>query len=502
MQEQLFASERLKALTDRLEQGVSDIFQSGQYAAYLTAMSKFHHYSFGNAMLIFMQCPNASHVAGYHDWKRKFGRQVKRGEHGITILAPCPYRRRKEVEETAPDGSTATTIQLVQRVGFRTVTVFDVSQTEGKPLSELVHKLTGDVADYERMTEAICALSPYPINIEAFPGAAYGCCNFVEQRILVQPDMSQVQTIKTMIHEVSHAKLHALKEDAVSGENRSEQRSSREVEAESVAYVVCQHFGIDTSDYSFGYVAGWSRGKDLSQLKTSLERIRDTAAELIDSIDPPKELSPPVQENRHRNGGMPVGKEISLIAFLDEVVSRNTQHYKSDFELDAQKLRDALDSPNQDERIFYFMSRPSGTWCVLERDAFLRESDGYKIWTHYANMPAGIVAYRVVITGRRGTAPMGYVVKLNYREQVQRVIKAALPIENVELTFYSGEKVSLPPEQYRKRREELFWEYGVIRNFRNCPKSEAELYRIISMEHRLQKGWRPKVKKRPDTPTR
>lgn len=143
-----------------------------------------------------------------------------------------------------------------------------------------------------------------------------------------------------------------------------------------------------------------------------------------------------------------MGKEISLIAFLDEVVSRNTQHYKSDFELDAQKLRDALDSPNQDERVFYFMSRPNGTWCVLERDAFLRESDGYKIWTHYANMPAGIEAYRIVITGQCGTAPMGYVVKLNYREQVQRVIKAALPIENVELSFYSGEKVRIPLEQY------------------------------------------------------
>ena len=296
MQERLSASERLKALTDQLEQGVSDIFQSGQYAAYLTAMSKFHHYSFGNAMLIFMQCPNASHVAGYHDWKRKFGRQVKRGEHGITILAPCPYRRREEVEETAPDGSTATTIQLVQRVGFRTVTVFDVSQTEGKPLPELVHKLTGGVVDYERITEAISHLSPYPISIEAFPGAAFGCCNFAERRILVQPDMSQVQTIKTMIHEVSHAKLHAPKEGAAPEETRSEQRSSREVEAESVAYVVCQHFGIDTSDYSFGYVAGWSRGKDLTQLRASLERIRDTAVELIDSIDPPKELSQPVQE--------------------------------------------------------------------------------------------------------------------------------------------------------------------------------------------------------------
>lgn len=299
MQEYTSPSERLKALTDQLEQGVSDIFQSGQYAAYLTAMSKFHHYSFGNTMLIFMQCPNATHVAGYHDWRRNFGRQVKRGERGITILAPCPYRRREEVEETAPDGSTATTIQLVQRVGFRTVTVFDVSQTEGKPLSELVHKLTGDVADYEHMTEAICALSPYPINIEAFPGAAYGCCNFVEQRILVQPDMSQVQTIKTMIHEVSHAKLHAPIEDG-DGETppQRKRRFVREMEAESVAYVVCQHFGIDTADYSFGYVAGWSHGKNLSQLKASLELIRNTAAELIDGIDPPKELPPPTQKKQ------------------------------------------------------------------------------------------------------------------------------------------------------------------------------------------------------------
>lgn len=146
MQEYTSPSERLKALTDQLEQGVSDIFQSGQYAAYLTAMSKFHHYSFGNTMLIFMQCPNATNVAGYHDWRRNFGRQVKRGERGITILAPCPYRRKEEVEEAASDGSPATSVQWVQRMGFRTVTVFDVSQTEGKPLPELVKKLTGDVA--------------------------------------------------------------------------------------------------------------------------------------------------------------------------------------------------------------------------------------------------------------------------------------------------------------------------------------------------------------------
>lgn len=291
--------EKVQKLTDQLETGITELFNSEQYAAYLSTMSKFHRYSFGNILLILLQCPGASQVAGYGDWKKNFGRQVKRGERGITILAPCPYRRREEVEETAPDGSTATTIQLVQRVGFRTVTVFDVSQTEGKPLSELVHKLTGDVADYERMTEAICALSPYPINIEAFSGAAYGCCNFVEQRILVQPDMSQVQTIKTMIHEVSHAKLHAPIEDG-DGETppQRKRRFVREMEAESVAYVVCQHFGIDTADYSFGYVAGWSHGKNLSQLKASLELIRNTAAELIDGIDPPKELPPPTQKKQ------------------------------------------------------------------------------------------------------------------------------------------------------------------------------------------------------------
>lgn len=297
MQEYASPSERLKALTDQLEQGVSDIFQSGQYAAYLTAMSKFHHYSFGNTMLIFIQCPNATHVAGYHDWRRNFGRQVKRGERGITILAPCPYRRQEEVEEAAPDGSSSTSIQWVQRMGFRTVTVFDVSQTEGKPLPELAKKLTGDAAQYESMVAALRGISPYPISIESFPGAAYGCCNFVERRILVQPDMSQIQTIKTMIHEVSHAKLHAPPEKTEELPQHK-QRFVREMEAESVAYVVCRHFGIDTSDYSFGYVAGWSRGRELSQLRESLDLIRNTAAELIDGISPSRELTPPAQKKQ------------------------------------------------------------------------------------------------------------------------------------------------------------------------------------------------------------
>ncbi len=201
------------------------------------------------------------------------------------------------MEEAASDGSPATSVQWVQRMGFRTVTVFDVSQTEGKPLPELVKKLTGDVAQYESMVAALRSISPYPISMESFPGGAYGCCNFVERRILVQPDMSQIQTIKTMIHEVSHAKLHAPPEKTETLPQHK-QRFVREMEAESVAYVVCQHFGIDTADYSFGYVAGWSHGKDLSQLKASLELIRNTAAELIDGIDPPKELPSPTQKKQ------------------------------------------------------------------------------------------------------------------------------------------------------------------------------------------------------------
>lgn len=290
--------EKVQKLTDQLETGIAELFNSERYAAYLSTMSKFHRYSFGNILLILLQCPGASQVAGYGDWKKNFGRQVKRGEHGITILAPCPYRRQ-EVEETAPDGSSSKSVQWVQRMSFRTVTVFDISQTEGKPLPEIAKKLTGDVAQYESMVAAIRSISPYPIHIERFPGDAYGYCNFAEQRIFVQPDMSQAQIIKTMIHEVSHAKLHAPIEGS-DGETppQRKQRFVREMEAESVAYVVCQHFGIDTADYSFGYVAGWSHGKDLSQLKASLELIRNTAAELIDGIDPPKELPPPTQKKQ------------------------------------------------------------------------------------------------------------------------------------------------------------------------------------------------------------
>ena len=282
--------ERLKELTEKLEQGVSEIFTSGRYAEYLSAMSKFHTYSFGNVMLILMQNPAASHVAGFHTWKKDFGRNVKAHESGLKILAPCPYRRFIEQDKLDKDGTPVLDAAgeplrertLVQYMRFRIVTVFDISQTEGKELPSIgVSELNGDIAHFEELANAITSVSPVPILYEAPHGAAKGCFNHVTEEILVRPSMSQKQTLKTMLHEISHATLHRRKKN----EPPYKDQHTREVEAESVAYVVCQHFGIDTSDYSFGYVAGWSKGKELDELKASLDTIRSCAAGLIDAIE-------------------------------------------------------------------------------------------------------------------------------------------------------------------------------------------------------------------------
>lgn len=291
--------ERLAELTDRLENGIKDLYASGRYAEYLSAMSKFHRYSFGNALLILFQCPTATHVAGYTTWKKDFGRQVKRGEHGIQIIAPCPYERAIQQEKKDPatgqtlygaDGKAITETKYVPATKFKVATVFDVSQTEGRELPNIgVSELTGEVADFAAIYDRLAALSPLPVEQGHVPGTAKGYASFLEQRIVVRPGMSEVQTIKTLVHEIAHAKLH--NPDLLAPEERK-QRREKEVEAESVAYVVCQHFGIETSDYSFGYVAGWSKGKELAELKSSLDRIHSTAGEIINAIQPP----PLVQE--------------------------------------------------------------------------------------------------------------------------------------------------------------------------------------------------------------
>ncbi len=284
--------ERLAELTDRLENGIKELYASGRYAEYLAAMSKFHHYSFGNALLILLQCPTATSVAGYSDWKKKFGRQVKRHEKGIQILAPCHFTYLVEYEKKdpdtgrtlyGPDGKPLTEKRRENATRFRIATVFDVSQTEGRELPSLVSELSGDVPDFENVYARLAALCPLPVELGPVPGTAKGYASFAENRVVVRSGMSQVQTIKTLIHETAHAKLHPP--DFLS--ENPKPRQEKEVEAESVAYVVCQHFGINTSDYSLGYVAGWSRGKELAELKASLDVIHSTAGEIINAIQPP-----------------------------------------------------------------------------------------------------------------------------------------------------------------------------------------------------------------------
>ena len=284
--------ERLAELTDKLENGIKELYASGRYAEYLRAMSKFHRYSFGNALLILFQCPTATRVAGYNTWKKDFGRNVKRHEKGIQILAPCPSRQYvwKEVTDPNtgkvlynPDGSTKKETQLITVTRFKGATVFDVSQTEGKELPTLgVTRLTGDVENFAAIYEKLTALSPVPVEVDICPGEANGYFSSAESRIVLRPGMSQIQTIKTLVHEIAHAKLHDAKN--IPPEERK-QRREKEVEAESIAYVVCQHFGIDTSEYSFGYVAGWSRGKEMDELKSSLDQIHSTAGEIIAALD-------------------------------------------------------------------------------------------------------------------------------------------------------------------------------------------------------------------------
>ena len=284
--------ERLAELTDRLENGIKELYASGRYAEYLAAMSKFHHYSFGNALLILLQCPTATSVAGYSDWKKKFGRQVKRHEKGIQILAPCHFTYLVEYEKKdpdtgrtlyGPDGKPLTEKRRENATRFRIATVFDVSQTEGRELPSLVSELSGEVPDFENVYARLASLCPLPVELGPVPGTAKGYASFAENRVVVRSGMSQVQTIKTLIHETAHAKLHPP--DFLS--ENPKPRQEKEVEAESVAYVVCQHFGIDTSDYSLGYVAGWSRGKELAELKASLNVIHATAGEIINAIQPP-----------------------------------------------------------------------------------------------------------------------------------------------------------------------------------------------------------------------
>ena len=288
-------AEKLKEITDRLEQGIAELFDSERYREYLKVMSKFHNYSFRNTVLIAMQKPDASLVAGFSAWKNNFGRNVMKGQKGIKIIAPSPYKIKQEMQKIDPhtqkpiigkDGKPVTEEKEITIPAYKVVSVFDVSQTEGKELPDIaVDELTGDVDRYKDFFAALEKTSPVPIAFENIGGGSHGYYHLEDKRIAINEGMSELQTLKTAIHEIAHAKLHDIDLNAPKDEQPRVDRRTREVEAESVAYTVCQHYGLDTSDYSFGYVAGWSSGRELSELKSSLETIRSAAAEIINSID-------------------------------------------------------------------------------------------------------------------------------------------------------------------------------------------------------------------------
>ena len=402
------SAQQVREITDKLEQGIKELFESERFKEYLRTMSKFYHYSFSNTLLIAMQKPEATYVAGYTSWQRNFDRQVMKGEKGIKILAPAPYKAKEEREKIDPstqkpvldaDGNPITETVEVMRPAFKVVSVFDISQTDGKELPDIiVDELSGSVENYAAFFEALKQESPVPISFEDIPGGAKGYFAPVENRIAIQEGMSEIQTIKTAIHEIAHAKLHSIdrpepgptwkivmisdggtKQDFLSGfaseaeanaaaehegwlfvdENRFEwrleveedtsvvqemrkDRHTKEVEAESVAYTVCQRYGIETSDYSFGYIAGWSSGKETMELKGSLETIRKTAAEMIDSIDAKlKMLLAEKAQTATQEADTPV-KEPEMVSSLHDagipVYTETADHAHASGEIDVYRL--------------------------------------------------------------------------------------------------------------------------------------------------------------------
>ena len=284
----------LDEITTKLEEGIKDIFSSGKYADYLKVMSRFHRYSLNNTLLIALQNPEASLVAGYHAWQKRFQRQVLKGEKAIRIIAPVEEKRLVEKEKIDPQtkkpvldslGNPVMEEQEVTVKRFRVVPVFDVSQTEGKELPTLAKELQGSVRDYDLMFEALQAVSPVPIEFKAMKAGKDGYYHLKDKKIAIRQGMSEIQTMATAIHEISHAKLHDRDPQQRDSTGKEKDQRTQEVEAESIAYAVCQYYGIETADNSFGYLAGWSSDKELTELKASLQTIRDTASDLISSID-------------------------------------------------------------------------------------------------------------------------------------------------------------------------------------------------------------------------
>ncbi len=291
--------QRLKDITDSIENGIKELFESDKYQQYLQTMSRFHRYSVNNQMLIYMQNPNATLVAGFNKWHDQFGRNVKKGEKGIKIIAPTPYKKKIEEIKLDPDtklpmlddnGNEVKVEKEIQIPMFRVVSVFDVSQTAGKPLPQLASDLSGNVQNYDAFLEAIKRSSSVPITFEPISNAD-GYFSLDEQKIVIRDGMSEVQTVSVLLHELAHSKLHNIPKDekVQTAEQDADKpkldRNTEEVQAESISFAVCAYYGIKTEENSFGYIASWSNGKELSELKASLETINKTSSAMITDID-------------------------------------------------------------------------------------------------------------------------------------------------------------------------------------------------------------------------
>lgn len=290
---EMSVQDRVKEITDKIEQGVKDVFTSERFTEYLNTLAKFHHYSLNNTILINSQCPGATLVAGYKQWQKDFERHVSKGEKAIKILAPSYFKVKKERDQLdaetgtpvlGPDGKPKREIVEVKVTTFRQVPVFDVSQTEGKDLPiNLCPSLTDSVDGFDNFVKAIKEVSPVPISFKDIEGGAKGYYDLTNKCIVVQEGMSESHTVKTLVHEVTHSMLHADNPKAAPEDKKD--RGTMEVQAEATAYTVCQHFGIETSDYSFDYIATWSSGREVEELKSSLNTIRETASKIITGIE-------------------------------------------------------------------------------------------------------------------------------------------------------------------------------------------------------------------------
>jgi len=377
--------QKVKEITDKLEAGLKELFESEKYKSYLSTMSKFHNYSFNNTLLIAMQKPEATLVAGYQAWQKNFERHVNKGEKAIRILAPAPYKIKEERDKLDPvtgemmfdeNGMPQKEETEVTIPAFRAVSVFDVSQTDGKPIPELeVNELLSTVEGYEDFVQALMNISPVPIAFEDIPGDSKGYFSTAEKRIAVQENMSESQTLKTMVHEVAHSRLHD-KEVNQSMDIPVKDRNTKEVEAESVAFTVCQHFGLDTSDYSFGYIAGWSSGRNMKELKSSLDTIRKTASELITGIEGAMQE---LQLNREME--QEHGKESILLVHNEDFSEYNLVSVRG---MDSAELISALSTMNEEDKSnisSYLESK--GAWTTELADEQTEEAEEYHIDVRY-----------------------------------------------------------------------------------------------------------------------